>query len=74
MSKVVYRRKHEYETILKNPGKYAKNPISPEDSRSQNTRRSGAGPRPHHLAAPGGGLAAPDTPRSPSSPISCLLT
>ncbi len=38
-------------TIRKNPGKYAKNPISPEDSRSQNTRRRRALGWPHHLLA-----------------------
>uniref|UniRef100_A0ACD5XZI6 Uncharacterized protein n=1 Tax=Avena sativa TaxID=4498 RepID=A0ACD5XZI6_AVESA len=55
-------------TIRKNPGKYAKNTISPEDSRSQNTRRRRA--RGGHTtwwrgpgqAAPGGGMGPPGTP------------
>jgi hypothetical protein len=38
-------------TFRKNPGKYCKNPILPEDPWSQNTRRRGAGRPPHHLVA-----------------------
>jgi hypothetical protein len=36
-------------TFRKNPGKYCKNPILPEDPRSQNTRQRGARRAPHHL-------------------------
>jgi hypothetical protein len=35
----------------KNPEKYCKNPILPEDPRSQNMRRRGARRVPHHLVA-----------------------
>jgi hypothetical protein len=39
-------------TFRKNPGKYCKIPILPEDTRSQNTRRRGAMRGSHHLVAP----------------------
>jgi hypothetical protein len=38
-------------TFRKNPRKYRKTPILPEDSRSQKTRRRGATRGPHHLVA-----------------------
>jgi hypothetical protein len=38
-------------TFRKNPGKYYKIPILPEDPRSQKTRRRGAERPPHHLVA-----------------------
>jgi hypothetical protein len=38
-----------YPTFRKNPRKYCKNPILPEDPRSQKTRRRGARRAPHHL-------------------------
>jgi hypothetical protein len=38
-------------TFSKNPGKYCKNPVSPEDPWSQKTRRRGAGRPPHNQGA-----------------------
>src|SRR3954469_24369757 len=59
-------------TIRKNPGKYAKNYISPEDPRSQKTRRrrSLGGPHPcqaraHHWPRLGGA----STPSTPSASL-----
>ena len=56
-------------TIRKNPGKYAKKYISPEDPWIQKTRRRGGlgGPTPTlgagpPLVVPGGGAATPGTP------------
>jgi hypothetical protein len=38
-------------TFSKNPGKYCKNPISPEDPQSQKTRQRGARRPPHNQGA-----------------------
>jgi hypothetical protein len=41
----------EIQLLGKNPEKYYKNPILPEDPRSQNTRQRGGRRAPHHLVA-----------------------